>query len=89
MLNKKNCSSKCTKNAHITLTMTLASFQTCFRLSWLELKNQNSTADVLFWPFYKLAERPGNKCFFLYPNTKTDKLIRFFVDIIVFKFLFR
>ena len=67
MLNKKKiCSPNRTKNAHTTLTMTLANFLTGFRLSWLGLKNQNSTADVLFWPFYKLAERPGTNCFLLF-----------------------
>ena len=61
----------------IALTMLTLRFPTGFRLSWLGLKNQNSTADVLFWPIYKLAEKQVTNCFF-YPNTKNDKLIKFF-----------
>ena len=76
---------KCTKNSHITLTMTLTSFPTVSWLSWLGLK-KNSTDNVLFRPFYKLAVISGTKCFFSYPNTKTDKLKKFFVDIIVLSF---
>ena len=69
---KKICSPNRTKNAHTTLTITLASLPTGFILSWLGLTNQNFTADVLFMLFYKLAERPGANCFF-YSYIKTDK----------------
>ena len=74
------------------LTMTEAGFSIGFRLSLSGSENQNSIADVLFWPIYKLAWKSGTNCiiflisyYIFIAYTKTDKFVKCFCFIHIIK----
>ena len=61
-------------------------FQKVFGCACRGEENKNSTADVLFWPIYKLARRPGTNCInFVYLLDHRNCQISFVVGIINFK----
>ena len=56
-------------------------FQQVFRYACRGEEKQNSTAGRLFWPIYKLAQRPGISCInFIYLLKHRNCQISFIVD---------